>query len=289
MADISVIGLGAMGSALARALLRARLRVTVWNRTAPRMQPLLAAGADGAGTIASAVQASPLVLICIDNYAATTRLLGATGVSQHLSGRTLIQLSTGTPREARESEVWAGDVGVGYVDGKILGGPASIDTERGMILVAGAKAAFASCESAVRSLEGDIRYLGDSIGAPATLDLAWLSERFGSFVGAAHGARLCEAEGVGIDLYASLFAEGQTAKRFADIIHRRAYENPGATLQVWTAALERIQDQANDAGINREFPDFVLRILKRAIAAGHGGEHIAALSKVQKRPRTGAS
>jgi 3-hydroxyisobutyrate dehydrogenase-like beta-hydroxyacid dehydrogenase len=283
MSDISVIGLGAMGSALARALVRARLRVTVWNRTAPRMEPLLAAGVDGAGTLASAVQASPLVLICIDDYAATKRLLGATGVSPHLSGRTLIQLTTGTPREARESEAWAGDVGAGYVEGKILGGPARIGTEGGMILGAGTKAAFAACESAMRSLGGDLRYLGERIGAPAALDLAWLSERFGSFVGAAHGARLCEAEGVGIDLYASLFAEGQSAKRFADVIHRNAYENPSATLQVWTAALERIQDHAHDVGINREVPDFVMGILKRAIAAGHGREHVAALSKVLKQ------
>lgn len=280
MTDISVIGLGAMGSALARALLQAHLQVTVWNRTAPKMQPLMALGADGATTIAGAVQASPLAMICIDNYAATKSLLGANEVSQHLSGRTLIQVSTGTPRDARESEVWASGLGAGYVDGAILCGPASIGTERGKILFAGSKAAYASCASALRLLGGDIRYLGDSIGAPAALDLAWLSELFGVFVGAAHGARLCEAEGVGIDLYASVFAEGETARWFADVIHTKAYRNPGATLQVWTAALQRIQGQANDAHINHEFPDFVSGILKRAIAAGYGGEHIAALCKV---------
>lgn len=280
MTDITVVGLGAMGSALARALLRAGLRVTVWNRTAPRMQPLLALGASGAGSIADAVRASPLVMICIDNYAATRELLGTADVSPHLSGRTLIQLSTGTPREARESEAWARALDAGYVDGAILGDPAAIGTERVTILVAGTAAAYVACESALTALARDIRYLGDAIGAPAALDFAWLSELFGSFVGAAHGARLCEAEGVGVDLYASLFAEGQTARWFADVIHRKAYANPGATLQVWTAGLEHIRQHADDAGTNHEFPDFVLSILRRAIAAGHGGEHIAALSKV---------
>jgi 3-hydroxyisobutyrate dehydrogenase-like beta-hydroxyacid dehydrogenase len=244
------------------------------------MQPLVALGAGSAATVADAVRASPSVMICIDNYEATKRLLGAEGVSPHLSGRTLIQLSTGTPREARESETWARALGARYVDGAILCGPASIGTDHATILFAGTRAAFTSCEPAVRSLGRDIRYLGDTIGAPAALDLAWLSERFGAFVGAAHGACLCEAEGVGIDLYSSLFAEGQTARWFADVIHRKTYENPGATLKVWTASLERIQHQADDTGLNREFPDFVLGILKRAIAAGYGGEHIAALSKV---------
>src|SRR5262245_61646776 len=120
MTEISVIGLGAMGSALARALLQGRLQVSVWNRTAPKMQPLLALGATPAATVADAVRASPLVLICIDNYAATKRLLDAAAVAPHLSGRTVVQLSTGAPREAREAEVWARGLGAGYIDGAIL-------------------------------------------------------------------------------------------------------------------------------------------------------------------------
>jgi phosphoglycerate dehydrogenase-like enzyme len=38
--EVSVIGLGAMGSALARALLHNGDRVTVWNRTSAKAEPL---------------------------------------------------------------------------------------------------------------------------------------------------------------------------------------------------------------------------------------------------------
>ena len=44
MSDISVIGLGAMGSALARTLLQNGYAVTVWNRTAEKAGPLVSAG-----------------------------------------------------------------------------------------------------------------------------------------------------------------------------------------------------------------------------------------------------
>jgi len=247
------------------------------------MEALVAQGASGASSISDAVQASPSTIICIDDYSTTRRLLGTKEVAARLYGRTLIQLSTGTPREARESEIWAQGFGAQYVDGALLCGPVSIGTDRGRILCAGRKAAYASCESILSALGGDVRYLGENIAAPAVLDLAWLSERFGVFIGAAHGACLCEAENVGVDLYASMFAEDDTARWFADIIGAKAYKNPGATLQVWTAALQRIQDQANDTDINHEFPDFVSSILKRAIVAGHGEEHIAALSKIMKR------
>jgi 3-hydroxyisobutyrate dehydrogenase-like beta-hydroxyacid dehydrogenase len=271
-----------MGSALALALVRANLRVTVWNRTRERTQPLLDLGAVGTETIAEAVRASPLLLTCIDSYGTARRILGAPEVTPHLAGRILIQLSTGTPKEAREAETWAGGFGAHYIDGKLLCGPDAIGTDAAMILFAGSTAAYSSCESALKSLGGDIRYLGTDIGTPAALDMAWLTACFGGFIGAAHGARLCEAEGVGIDLFVSTLADKDNASWLANAIHTKAFENPSATLLVWNEALRRIQDQANDAGVNCEFPDFMAGILRRAIEAGHGGEHIAAMYKVLK-------
>ena len=44
MSDVTVIGLGAMGAALARTLLNT-YQVTVWNRTAAKAEPLVEAGA----------------------------------------------------------------------------------------------------------------------------------------------------------------------------------------------------------------------------------------------------
>ena len=52
MSDISVLGLGSMGAALARALQRAGHRITVWNRSPEKMQPFVANGADGAPAVA---------------------------------------------------------------------------------------------------------------------------------------------------------------------------------------------------------------------------------------------
>ena len=45
MSDITVVGLGAMGSALAHSLLKAGREITVWNRSPDKVQPLVALGA----------------------------------------------------------------------------------------------------------------------------------------------------------------------------------------------------------------------------------------------------
>jgi len=280
MSAVTMIGLGAMGSALARAFLGAGHDVTVWNRTPQRMAPLVAMGAKGADSLVAAVAASPVAVICIDSYAATKSLIGADDVLAALSGRTLIQLSTGAPREARESEAWLKPHGIDYIDGAIMPYPEGIGEADAQILFAGPQAAYARCERLLSCLGGDVRYLGPNIAAAATLDMALLSRDLGSYLGSIHGARACEAEGVDVATYASLFPDSYGAKRVVEVIHAGAYADPGATISVWDGAVERIRGQAVDAGINSEVPDFIAGFIKRAIAAGHGEEDIAALIKV---------
>jgi 3-hydroxyisobutyrate dehydrogenase-like beta-hydroxyacid dehydrogenase len=147
MSEISMIGLGAMGSALARALLKSGHGLTVWNRSPQKMEPLAALGAETAERVADAVQASPLIMVCIDNYAATSQLLSSDDVVPHLAGRTVIQLGTGTPREARDTETWLQDCGADYLDGAIDSYPDGIGAADGRILFSGSKAAFARSES----------------------------------------------------------------------------------------------------------------------------------------------
>src|SRR5918992_1290306 len=105
--EVSVIGLGAMGSALARALLHNGHRVTVWNRTGAKAEPLVRDGAVLAPSAAAAISASPIVVVCVDDYEVTKKILDTREVAPSLAGRVLVQLSTGSPQDARDCEAWA--------------------------------------------------------------------------------------------------------------------------------------------------------------------------------------
>lgn len=89
MSDVSIIGLGAMGSALARALLRKGHRITVRNRTSAKADPLVRDGAARAADPAGAVAASPVILVCVDNYAVTRDILSLPDVRPNLAVRLL--------------------------------------------------------------------------------------------------------------------------------------------------------------------------------------------------------
>jgi len=280
MSEVSMLGLGSMGSALARALCRAGHSLTVWNRSPQKMAPFVALGASGAASVSDAIQASPIIIVCIDSYAATRELLGGQDILPHLSGRTVIQLSTGTPTEARASKDWLNACGVEYIDGAIMPYPSGIGAVDARILFAGPEKAFERCKRYLNCFGGDIRYLGRNIAAAAVLDMALLTHQLCEALGAIHGALLCESEGVGLDTLASMFPDNSETKGLVQFIREDVYDRPGATLTVWNEALRRIQNQASDVGINSEIPDFIASLFERTISAGHGEQDLAAVIKV---------
>ena len=282
MSDVTMVGLGAMGSAIARALLNAGHSVTVWNRTHRKTEPFVASGADAPEELAEAVEASPVVLVCIDSYSSTRRLLEENLVLSHLSGRTLVQLSTGSPQEARDSEAWVSTTGADFLVAAIMPYPDGIGADDAQILFAGPQHVYERCKPLLDCLGGDLRYLGQSIGAAATLNMALLTHELCVYLGALHGAQICRSEGIGVDVLSSMFHENDWARHLTQVIHAGAYDNPGATIEVWRDALRAIEEQAGDRGINAEVPGFVAALLERAIAAGLGGKDIAALIEVLK-------
>jgi 3-hydroxyisobutyrate dehydrogenase-like beta-hydroxyacid dehydrogenase len=280
MSHLSLIGLGAMGGALAHAFLGAGHQLTVWNRSPQKMTPIVQAGAKGADSLLEAVEASPIIVVCIDNYAATESVLEQGGAISALSGRTLIQLSTGTPQEARNAEIRVREAGAAYIDGAIMPYPEGIGRADARLLFAGPKDAYERSRAYLTCLGGDLRYLGENVTAAAVLDMAWLTYELCGYLAALHGANLCESEDVGVASLADVFPDGSPPRRLATVIESGDFADPGASLTVWDAALERVQAQANEAGINSEIPDLISSLFKRAIASGYGDEDVAAVIKV---------
>jgi 3-hydroxyisobutyrate dehydrogenase-like beta-hydroxyacid dehydrogenase len=100
MARVAVVGLGAMGSRIARRFLEAGHELTVWNRDAAKAEPLVAAGASAAQTPAEAArQAEAVVTMVADPEALAAVTEGPEGVAAGLvRGSVLVQMSTVGPR-----------------------------------------------------------------------------------------------------------------------------------------------------------------------------------------------
>ncbi len=286
MTELTCVGLGLMGSALAHAMLAAGHRITVWNRSPGRAEELVGLGAREARSFTEALAASPVVLICIDSYASTRVLLEPEGQADHLFGRTIVNLTTGTPREAEALSVWVGAQGARYLDGAILCGPNEIGSKTGEVLISGDALAWQVAGPLLTCLAGKVRNVGEGVGAAAALDLAWLTMSYVQFIGVAHAACICRAQGIDLQAFMDLFpAEPAPAdadaytRKLARIIKDADYDHPTATLQVWGEALARIQMQARDAGIPSAIPDFIARYFHRAMGMGLGHQEAIAIYK----------
>src|SRR5918992_6284527 len=237
--EVSVIGLGVMGSALARALLSNGHRVTVWNRTSAKAEPLVRDGAVLADSAASAVRPSPVVLVCVEDYKVTRSILGREEVAPALAGRVLVELSSGTPQDARDSELWARERGIDYLDGAIMATPSQIGRPDTPIFLSGKETAFRRSEPVLKTLAGNLIYMGESVGSASAWDLATLSCLFGALLGFFHGARIFESEGLRVGDLGSMIANispvlGEMIQHAGEVIQTGTFDRPQSSVKTCT-------------------------------------------------------
>ena len=188
-ASVSVLGLGAMGRALAGALLAAGHPTTVWNRTPGRADALVAQGATLAPSASAAL--ADVTIVCLLDDAAVRDVLAPA----ELSGRLIVNLTNGTPAEARATGAWVEERGGRYVDGGIMAVPPMIGGSDAFLLYSGERAAFEQAEPVLAALGRPV-FVGTDAGLAALHDLALLSGMTGMFVGARHALALVRTEGV---------------------------------------------------------------------------------------------
>lgn len=196
---IACIGIGNMGAALAKTLLDAKTPLTIWNRTAnrPRVASLVEAGAEFDADIKSAIAKSDdVVIICVLDY--DTLYLAFSPIDSSpssLAGKTIVNLTNGTPRQAREAESWMKARGAArYFDGGIMVTPQLMGTPHAFVVYSGEDEASFSGVSGRLSPLGKAHYEGSDAGAAAILDNAALAAMYGMFQGAFTGMGLLKRQ-----------------------------------------------------------------------------------------------
>lgn len=206
--SLTLLGLGDMGTALARAWLAAGRSLTVWNRTPGRAEALAAAGAEVADTAAAAVAAGDLVVVCLLDDASVRGVLA----DADLAGKDLVDLTTGTPAEARARAAWAEERGARFLDGGIMAVPPMIGAEGsgGYVFYSGSRSLFDAHRATLAVPAGTV-YVGEDPGFAALHDVALLSAMTGMFAGVAHAFALVRDEDVALKDFATMLAGWLTA------------------------------------------------------------------------------
>jgi 3-hydroxyisobutyrate dehydrogenase-like beta-hydroxyacid dehydrogenase len=274
---VSVIGLGLMGAALARALVDAGHQTTVWNRSSAKADALVAAGATRAKTVADAVSASPLVIACVLDDVALRGVLDP--VAGELSGRALINLTSGTPEQARALAAWADQHGIDHLDGKILAFPSTIGGPDAFLLYSGAQDVYTVHEPTLAAL-GSATYLGADPGLASLYDLGIVGLMYGVITGFVHALALLRADGIDPEAFLPFATEAMGIMPLADIARQVQTGNYGgreAHLDMQVAYMDHIIESSLARDVDPTFPAYVKELMHRAIAAGHGSDDFGRL------------
>ncbi|MDF5751679.1 NAD(P)-binding domain-containing protein [Spongiactinospora sp. TRM90649] len=283
--QVSVLGLGAMGAALAAALLRAGHPTTVWNRSPGKADDLVAQGARAAATAGDAVRAAPVVIACLLDHASVHEVLDP--LTADLAGRTLINVTTTTPAEARELAAWAAEAGIAYLDGGIMAVPNMIGRPGSSILYSGSAEVFER-HRPLLDLWGTSTYYGEDAGLASLYDLALLSGMYVMFAGFMHGAAMVAPAGVSARDFAAMAAPWLTAMTgsfagFAEVIDGGDYTVPGQqSLEFSNPGY--LLAASSEQGIGTDAIDMVQRLIQRQIDAGHGKEGFSRIIESIKHP-----
>ncbi len=210
-----------------------------------------------------------------------------------LTGKDLVNLTTGTPAEARARAAWAEERGARYLDGGIMATPTMIGVPEagGYVFYSGSHALYDS-HRAVLEVPAGSRFVGENPGHAALHDVALLSAMWGMFAGISQAYALIEGEDIAPKDLAPLLSEwlgamgffvGNAAERLTSqdftsgVVSNLAMQVAGSGTMLRTA-----EEQGVSAELITPYVDLLRRRLT-ADPAAHGGEDTTGAILLLKR------
>ena len=171
---VGFIGLGRMGAAIARNIMKAGFTLTVYNRTAAKMQPFLDAGAAGAASPAeAAADADVVVTSLMDDQSVLDTVEGGDGILRGLRrGAVHVGTTTISPRCARTLAALHAAHGSDYVSAPVVGRPDVAEAGQLISFVAGDAGAIARCQAVVSAYSRAVLPVGATPAVANSLKLA---------------------------------------------------------------------------------------------------------------------
>ncbi|WP_406095853.1 NAD(P)-dependent oxidoreductase [Streptomyces sp. NBC_01013] len=277
---VTLLGLGDMGTALARAWLAAGHPLTVWNRTPEKARPLVGEGARAAATPSEAVAsaAGPVVVCLLDDASVGETLSGT-----ELHGRDVVNLTTNTPDQAERRARWARERGARFLDGGIMAIPPMIgrpDTG-GYVFYSGDHELFERHREAL-TVPAGVKFVGEEPGHAALYDVALLSAMTGMFAGITHAFALMGPEkDIDRARFATLLTEwlggmAGAAHGIAAQLESGDYtEGVGSNLAMMAAANETLLATAQGRSVDPRLLTPFMELMRHRVDQGHGDEGLA--------------
>jgi 3-hydroxyisobutyrate dehydrogenase len=285
---IAFLGLGIMGSGMARRLLNGGFALTVFNRNPEKSAPLAAAGAQVARSPGeAAAQAVVIISMVADDSAARSLWLGEGGaLASVMPGAVCIECSTVTVPWVQELAAAAAARQCAFLDAPVTGSKNQAAAGELNFLVGGEPAILEQARPVFAAMGKNILSVGP-VGSGARLKL------INNFVCGVQIAALAEAvamiERSGLDRVKAMevLAQGAPGSPLVKAVSTRmtaADFTPNFLLRLMAKDLGYAIEEAARVSVDLQTGAAALELFKRASAAGYGDQDIAAVVRPFRKP-----
>ena len=273
--NIGFIGLGRMGLPMAYSLLKSGLDLTVHNRSRPKVQEIVAAGAVSASSSAEVTRQCDIVLACLPDISTSEEVfLGPDGVMDNArKGQIIVDHSTVGINTSKACAEAAEAKGAMFLDAPISGGTERAENATLVIMAGGPKEAFDAVLFAFHAMGGTVRHTGPT-GTGTTVKLV------NQLLVGVHTLVAAEAMLMGTksgadpalvyELVSSGWGQSFMLDRNSSVMLDQTYEDARAPVRTILKDLGLIQELARSIDTPTPAGDVAYKLFTRAAEAGLG-------------------
>ncbi len=254
MEIVGVVGIGDMGSGLAKNLMAAGHKTYGFDVNTARLDAFASIGGSSVRSAAEVGSAASTVFVMVmTGEQAKSAILDGGLASTMEPGGTIVLTATIRPSEAREIGVALEGRGLNMVDSPVSGGYAGAQDGTLTMMAAGSDEALARARPAMEAVSGRIHHVGAEIGMGQTVK-ACLQSLTGSIFSATFEASVLAAK-TGItgqalyDVISTSVAGCRAANMALENIIDRQFEGAGSHIDTTYKDLGIALDMARDAGV----------------------------------------
>lgn len=284
--QVGLIGLGGMGTAMARRLLEEGHQLTVWNRTRSKAEALQPDGARLADSPAAAAREAQVTFTMVTDDAAVEAVtLGPKGLAAGLAEDALhVASSTISVALSRLLAELHEGRGQRYLAAPLFGKPQAVASGQAVVIAAGAAGALQEARPLLEALGGELVVVGEEAHQAHVVKLA------GNFLLAAAKEMLAEAFALvaryGLDPAPFAALTGQTLfgsprlERYGRQIVAADYEPPGFKLVDGLKDVRLVTDAAADGGAPMPLASLLRDRYVKGVARGYGDLDWSAIGRL---------
>lgn len=283
---IAILGTGLMGAPMAANLLEAGHRVTVWNRTRAKTEPLVARGAHAAQSPAQAAAEADAVVTMLESGPVVTSVLFDSGAAESLSpGALVIDMSSIPPATARDHAARLEASGAAHLDAPVSGGTVGAEAGSLAIMVGGRREDFDRAKDIFAPLGR-----ATLVGPHGAGQIAKLANQIivGVTIGAvAEALLLAAAAGADPAAVREALRGGHAESRILEQHGQRMIDRaflPGGRGQIHLKDMNTIVEAARDASIELPLSEATRELFQELVDGGGGDyDHSALLLALERR------